>query len=382
MKKKIFTVLGAMSGTSMDGVDLSLIKSDGDREFTCISNNYVEFDPDLQKELISIRKKLNNHIDLDKYSDELMEIEREYTLFNIKIIDQFLKKNKNHVDLIGFHGQTIFHDPDRKITKQLGDGKLISQITKKIVINDFRQNDLINGGQGAPLSPIFHRLISIELNKKYNFDFPINIINIGGITNITQIKNNSNSIESCLSALDIGPGNCLIDEWIRNNSKKKIDEQGLIAKNGMVNTLILNQAIDNFNITSFKKSLDIKDFDIFFVKGLSLEDGCATITKFTANLIANGIEYFNKINNLEPKHNLVCGGGRKNKFLIDSINKLFSYNGKKLIDIDEFNFDGDFIESQAFGYLAIRSYLELPISFPGTTHCKSPTIGGVLNKNF
>ena len=150
----------------------------------------------------------------------------------------------------------------------------------------------------------------------------------------------------------------------------------------MVNTLILNQAIDNFNNSSFKKSLDIKDFDIFFVKGLSLEDGCATITKFTANLIANGIEYFNKTNNLEPKYNLVCGGGRKNKFLIDSINELFSYNEKKLINIDEFNFDGDFIESQAFGYLAIRSYLELPISFPGTTHCKSPTIGGVLNKNF
>ena len=151
---------------------------------------------------------------------------------------------------------------------------------------------------------------------------------------------------------------------------------------GKVNDLILNQAIDNFDITSYGKSLDIKDFDLSFFKGLSLEDGCATITKFSAHLIAKGIETVSKINNLIPKINLICGGGRKNSFLIKSISDYLIDKNIKLENIDNYGFDGDFIESQAFGYLSIRTYLNLPISFPNTTRCKKETIGGEINKNF
>ena len=136
---------------------------------------------------------------------------------------------------------------------------------------------------------------------------------------MTQIIDNGiNDIN--IYAYDIGPGNCLIDEWVRKNSSQKIDKDGKLANSGKVNELILSQAIDNFNINSYDDSLDVKDFDLSFIKGLSLEDGCATITKFSAYLIAKGIEVLNKINNINPKINLICGGGRKNIFLIKSIN--------------------------------------------------------------
>ena len=157
---------------------------------------------------------------------------------------------------------------------------------------------------------------------------------------------------------------------------------GNLAQSGKVNELILNQAIENFIIHSYDESLDIKDFDLSFVKGLSLEDGCATITKFSAYLIAKGIESLNKVNKIDPEINLISGGGRKNFYLIKSISDYFINKKLKLKDIDNFEFNGDFIESQAFGYLSIRTFLNLPISFPSTTRCKTETVGGVINKNY
>ena len=381
MKKKIFTALGLMSGTSMDGVDLSIVKSDGNTEFKEILDKYFEFDQNLQKKLLNLRKFIVTSKDLLKLSYEINEIEREFTLFNAKIINDVLDQYEDEVDIIGFHGQTIFHDSTNKISKQLGDGNLLSQILKKKVVNNFRQNDLINGGEGAPLTPIFHKLLAKKFKKKYQINFPLNIINIGGITNITQVLKDDNIDENNFFALDIAPGNCLIDEWVRKNSKKKFDENGEIASSGKIDELILNQALDNFNIKTYGKSLDVKDFDVSFVKGLSLEDGCATISKFTAYLIYKGIEYINNQNNTIPRYNILCGGGRKNKFLIKSINNYLSKN-QKLIEIENYNLNGDFIESQAFGYLSIRTFLELPISFPNTTNCLRPTVGGEVISNF
>ena len=381
MKKKIFTALGVMTGTSMDGVDISLIKSDGDADYAHILDNYFKFDYELQKRLTNLRNKLFVFEDLEKNFKELNDVERDFTLFIGKMVNKIVIKYNNNIDLIGFHGQTIFHNSDKKISKQLGDGKLLSQITKKIVVNNFREKDLTNNGQGAPLTPIFHNLISKILLKKYNLEYPLNIINIGGITNITQILDQDDSQGKNLYAFDIGPGNCLIDEWVRKNSKKKFDNNGEISRSGNINDLILNQALDNFRIKTFEKSLDVKDFDISFVRGLSLEDGCATLTRFSAILIARGIEYVNNIKNSNPKKNLVCGGGRKNLSLINGINENLKQKNK-IEDIDKYEFEGDFIEAQAFGYLSIRSFLKLPISFPNTTRCKNPTTGGVINKNF
>ena len=382
MKNKLYTAIGLMSGTSMDGVDASLIRSNGIDEFTNILDKYYEYDDSLHQELIDLRNLILVDEDLRKYSNRLSKLEREITIFHSKVVNEISLKYNDEIDFIGFHGQTIFHNPEKKITKQLGEGNLLSQIVNKRVIYDFRQEDLKNNGQGAPLTPIFHHLLSQNINKKYKIEFPVCFINIGGISNITKISKKNEILEENLEAFDLGPGNCLIDEWIRKNSNKNFDLGGSIAKSGKINQLILNQIIDNFKIESYEKSLDIKDFDISFARGLSLEDGCATITNFTAYLIAKGIEHSN-LNGTKPIKYLVCGGGRKNSFLIQNIKDYLSNNKNISLDtIDKYSYDGDYVESQAFGYLAIRSFLNLPISFPKTTGCKTPTVGGKLVKNF
>ena len=379
MKKKLFTSMGLMSGTSMDGVDISIIKSDGIDKIELIFDKYFEYDTDLYKQLLSLREKVKNSEDLKKYSKELSHLERVITIFHAEKISKIELKNELEIDLIGFHGQTIFHNSELKITKQLGDGNLLSQLLKKRVIYDFRQADIDNNGQGAPLTPIYHRLLVNNFLKKYNYNHPICILNIGGISNATIINNISDNLEDDLIAYDIGPGNCLIDEWIRNNSNLKFDKDGKIAKSGKINQLILNQVIDNFKIDNYTKSLDVKEFDISFARGLSLEDGCATITEFTAYLIAAGIKFLNKENS---KQYLFCGGGRKNNFLIESIIRNSNLNKNNFDRIDNFQLNGDYIESQAFAYLAIRSKLNLPISFPNTTRCNAPVIGGKLADNY
>ena len=381
MKKKIFTSIGLMSGTSMDGVDLSVIKSDGNDQFSSIYDTYKEFDDGLYKQLISLRDKISNFKDLKTHSKEINDVEKKFTLFNSHLINEVIGDINEDIDLIGFHGQTVFHDPKIQISKQLGDGRLLSSLFKKIVINNFRQNDLNHGGQGAPLTPIFHSLISKIIQKNFKLKLPINIINIGGITNITQMREDfNNSIN--FFAYDVGPGNCLIDDWVRNNKDLKFDKDGKYANIGKVDDLILNQAIDNFEFKSYETSLDVKDFDTSFVKGLSFEDGCATLTKFTAYLIVDGLKKTNKKNNINPHQYIFCGGGRKNKFLMQSIENYLGNKNIIIKDIDDYNFDGNFIESQAFAYLAIRSYLKLPISFPNTTRCKKVISGGVIQKNF
>jgi len=377
MKKKFFTAIGLMSGTSMDGVDLSVIKSDGYDEYSSILDEYHEYDDDLFNNITSLRDKIHKKSDLDKYNQNITDLEREITLFHSDIINKVLKKNNLQVDLIGFHGQTIYHNVEESISKQIGNGLLLSQLIKKEVVYNFRNNDLKNGGQGAPLAPIFHKM----LVKKFSLEKAL-FINIGGIINSSTILNKGQ-----LFASDHGPGMCLIDEWIRKKTKKRFDKNGEISKSGKVDKVILNQAIDNLyskfeidkkneNTANSIKSFDVKDFSLSFVKGLSLENGAATLIELTAFIIKELIESKLKLNISENIY--LCGGGRKNKFLVDSIKK--DYDNIKLID--EIGVNGDYVESQAFGYLAIRSILELPISFPETTGCKNPSRGGDLVKNF
>ena len=380
MKKKLYTAIGLMSGTSMDGVDLSIISSDGFDEFSNIFDEYYEYDKNLQDQLVRLRDLVSTRKDLLENIEKLRDLERNLTLFHADAVTQSLKKFRDPIDFVGFHGQTIFHNPKEKITNQLGDGKLLSQIIRKRVVYDFRQADMQNNGQGAPLTPIFHYILSKKIYQNSNIEFPIGFLNIGGIANATKVINISKNIQENLLAFDIGPGNCLIDEWVRKNSNKKFDQNGDLAKAGKVDQLILNQAIDNFKIKSYSNSIDIKNFDVSFARGLSLENGCATITNFTAYLIAQGLKYISQKNDITF---LVCGGGRKNSYLIDCVkNYLVDKNKINLEIIDNYNLKGDYIESQAFGFLAIRSFLNLPISFNSTTRCKNFTVGGKLVKNF
>jgi len=381
---KIYTALGLMSGTSMDGVDASVIQTDGKSKYKSILDKYFEYPKDIYKKLTNIRDKIKSSKDLKKHQKQIKLVEKEITIFHAKAVNETLKLSNLNVDFVGFHGQTIYHDTNYfdyyydtfsskdKISKQLGDGKLLSKLTKKKVVYDFRQNDLKNSGQGAPLTPIFHEL----LVKKFKIKSDIAFVNLGGIANKTDICDGKIS-----NANDIGPAMCLIDKWIRSHSNKKYDDNGKLACSGKINKIILNKTLKkNFNSLQreiagrpMKTSFDIKDFDLSFVKKLSLKDGLATLTEITLKMILPTL----KVLHNEKEKIVLCGGGRKNKFLVEKIKKKVPIK-----IIDDYGIDGDFVESQAFAYLAIRSYLKLPISFPNTTGCKKPCTGGVIVKNF
>ena len=374
--EKFYTSLGLMSGTSMDGIDASIIRSDGENEYESTFDEFFEYDQALYKDLVNLRNKINSANDIIVNSELVSEIERKITLYHAEICNKIINKSDYEVDLIGFHGQTIFHDASQKISKQLGDGSLLSSLLKKDVIYNFRANDIVNGGQGAPLAPIFHNLI-INKNK---IELPVFILNIGGIANITIITSNKNDD---LISYDIGPGNCLLDEWVRKHTSYRYDLNGKAASIGKIDEIILNQATENFeNINKNKNlSFDIKDFDLSFVRGLSYEDGLSTLTKFTSEIICDSIIKNTKKDKTKKINLLVCGGGRKNLTLIENIrNKL--PNNINLDLIDDYNINGDFIESQAFAYLAIRSLLKKEISFVKTTNVKKSCTGGILVKNY
>jgi anhydro-N-acetylmuramic acid kinase len=366
-----YTSLGLMSGTSGDGVDASIIKSDGDTKYKSIKDKYFRYDKEIHENIHYIKDKIHNIGDLKKSSKELRDLERKITLFHSKVINEMSENEK--FDIVGFHGQTIYHNSREKISNQLGDGKLLSQLTKKNIVYNFRQNDIKNGGEGAPLTPIFHQLLATQCD----LNLPTCILNIGGISNITIVKEPTGTFG--FTSRDIGPGNCLIDSWVRKNSKKHFDKDGLLAGNGIRNDIIFEQAQELFTnrLNQNTLSFDVNDFDVSFVRGLSLEDGATTLTDFTARVIGTSLSSL--LSNVSNKiwKVLVCGGGRKNQYLIEKIKK----NSLKNIiikPIDNYGIDGDFIESQAFAFLAIRSNLKLPISFPDTTGCNEPSIGGMI----
>tara|TARA_B100000029_G_scaffold248641_1_gene245414 strand:+ start:8064 stop:9185 length:1122 start_codon:yes stop_codon:yes gene_type:complete len=367
---KEYTALGLMSGTSGDGVDASIIISDGINTNKVIHDKYFEYDSEIYKNIHNLKDRINSKNNLKDFSKDLNILEKKITLFHAKVVKE-LSGNKA-IDLVGFHGQTIYHNSKEKISKQLGDGKLLSQLTNKNIVYNFRQNDIKNGGEGAPLTPIFHQLIL----KQKKIDVPSCILNIGGISNITIVENYK---AYNFTSRDIGPGNCLIDSWVRQNSEKKFDKDGAIASRGTINEIILEQAQELYSNRPNQNtlSLDVNDFDVSFARGLSLEDGVATLTDFTGRII--GAALFSLLNNVKKNiwKVLISGGGRKNKSLISRIKKSTPKN-IILQPIDDYSLNGDFIESQAFAYLAIRSYIGEPISFPQTTGCSKPSYGGQI----
>ena len=225
---KSYYSLGLMSGTSMDGVDASIIQSDGENKYKVILNKYFEYPKDIYKDLTTLRDKIKTSKDLKRFENQIKSIEKEITLFHAKAVNEIIKKSKVNVDFVGLHGQTIFHNAKEKISRQLGDGKLLSKLANKTVVYDFRQNDLKKGGQGAPLTPVFHKVLA----KKFKL-IPAYFLNIGGITNYTLADTNVDQKEDkdiLISANDIGPGMCLVDHWVRTNSKKKYDKDGKIGQ--------------------------------------------------------------------------------------------------------------------------------------------------------
>ena len=361
-----FIALGLMSGTSLDGIDASIIKSDGENNLDIIDNKYFKYPEEFKKKLSLFIENTNNKIDIDENIRTYKSLERDLTLYHSKISKKIISENKLNIQLIGFHGQTIIHKPKDVYSIQMGDANLLSQELKEKVIYNFRANDIKNKGEGAPLTPIYHKL----LINKFKINNPTLILNIGGISNYTYCFNDT------LAAKDIGPGNVLMDEYLKKTKGIDYDKNGDIALSGNINKDIINQFYEHefYNVLQ-KHSFDRNEFDFSFVKGLEFEDAVATLTYFTALIISQNIKK-NFDNEIEI---ILCGGGRKNLALVNHIKKLLKY---KIKLIDEFSVDGDFIESQAFAYLSIRSYLNKIISYPSTTNVLNPVTGGEIKINF
>jgi anhydro-N-acetylmuramic acid kinase len=365
---KILTAIGLMSGTSLDGIDASIIQSDGDQELKLIENNYISYDSKTISDIVSLKDKIISFQHINKNIHIIEILEKKITLLHVEAVKKIIEKSNigiEDIDVIGFHGQTIYHNFKEKISLQLGDGHLLSKEINKKVIYNFRKNDIKNGGQGAPLTPIFHKL----LQKKMKLELPVVFVNIGGIANLTYISNKGNIL-----SFDSGPGNCLIDKYvkIKSNNNISLDLNGEIAQKGNCNKVILESFLnDPFYLIEPPKTLDVNDFSLSKIRGLSFEDSVTTLTELTCQSIINSFSNFKE----KPKKIILVGGGRKNKYIYDRIKHLTKIN---TVNIDELNQQGDFIESQAFGYLSIRSFLNKPITYPSTTGVKFPCTGGDL----
>ena len=359
MKKDSFFAIGVMSGTSFDGIDISLISSDGKKYFKPIKSSFFKFSSKIRQKLF----RISNNFSENQYKIGLLSsIESEVTQEYVKAIKTFISKNKfKKIDLIGIHGQTIFHKPKNKISLQLCNSDTLYDELGIKIISDFRQNDLKFGGEGAPLVPIFHKLLVRHLNIKGNVIF----INLGGISNLTYVP-----LRGRVKAYDTGPGMTLLDQYVYLKKKESFDRNGNFSLKGKTNQKVLESVLgDKYFIKRSPKSLDKLYFSIKPFEKLHFHDACATISSFTAESVLREISKF-KIDKV-----IISGGGIKNVHIFNSLKKILK---SKLCIIDEFKLNKDFIESQAFAYLAIRSLKKLPISFPGTTGVSYPVSGGKI----
>lgn len=415
--------IGLMSGTSMDGIDASLLRTDGnilieergfeslryDQEFRILlkaaeysvrshSGDLIEAKNFYQKNIenylvnelkmlpISISEKMK---ELSRYfhgnENELVtfdQVVERSTRLHAQVVNQLLKKNNfkpEQIDVIGYHGQTLFHRPSVKITIQVGDGNLLAELTKITVVNDFRSRDVKSGGQGAPFAPLYHQALAVRDNT-----FPVAVVNCGGIANITVITGKTTHD---VIGFDTGPGNGLVDRYIkqRTQGKEFMDVNGKYGSKGRVDEKVLHLLHEKSIIVDgnnyFKvtppKSLDIGNLKLIpELDDLSLEDACATLEAFTADTIINSVEYFK---DKSPKYWVLAGGGWNNPVIFRELKERLE---KKLgpdirvMNADEAGWNSQTMEAQIFAYLAVRSLQGVPISVPGTTRVPEPLSGG------
>ena len=360
MIKSKFLAVGVMSGTSMDGIDISLILSDGKKSYKHIKSKFYTYKQSTKTTL----SKFVDSFTVSKHSLALLRgAEELVTSEYIAALKKFLKdENLSKIDLIALHGQTIFHDPINKSSIQLCDEVKIKGSLKLPIVNDFRQKDLSLGGQGAPLTPIFHKLLMLESKMT----LPVCFVNIGGISNITVLDD-----QGYIYAYDTGPGMCLLDQYISRKKKIYFDKGGKHSQKGIINLTILNNLMsDNYFRKKKNKSLDRNYFSLNPFMKLNFNDACATISAFTA------ISIIKEANRFNARYLIVSGGGSKNKYVINLMKETFK---GKLFTANHLNLNPDFIESQAFAYLGIRRIRDLPISFPSTTGVKYSVTGGKVN---
>ena len=349
--------IGLMSGTSMDGIDVALLDSDGERVTAFGPAATYPYDRAMQTRITAILGRE------DRTAAEIVAVEHLLTDAHAAAVGEFRARHPDAcagVELIGFHGQTIFHAPDRRLTVQLGDGQRLADRLGLPVAYDFRSRDVAEGGQGAPFAPVYHAALADRAGKA-----PLAILNLGGVGNVTLVQS-----DGALIAFDTGPANAMVDDWVRAQTDLPYDADGRIAAAGRVDASALAAMLANpYFVQPVPKSLDRNAFSSAPVQGLSLEDGAATLTAFTAESVARAVPLLPQT----PLRWLVCGGGRRNPVLMAMLGERL---GRPVEPVEAIGVDGDAVEAHAFAYLAIRSLRGLPLSFPGTTGVPRPMPGG------
>ncbi len=389
----------------MDGIDVALIKTDGQNMVEFGPTAAFEFDADMRQNLTQAMQTATQIKHRDERPDNLSQIEAEITSAHARAVESSLQQNNltdSDIDIIGFHGQTVLHRPQDQLTVQLGDGKALAKALHIDVVYDLRAADVAAGGQGAPLVPVFHQALASQIETR-----PLAFVNIGGISNITYINKHDE-----ITAFDCGPGNAMLDDWVLKHTGQAFDKDGEFARTGQLNEQVLHDYMVNpyFN-QPVPKSLDRFDFILEGVEHLSPADGARTLVEITAKSIANAAQWFAQ----PPQDWIICGGGRCNKFLMSRIaaNVQGIVTPAEAHSLEHVEFErvqaftcrdeagvalanpfvagsefistrqalnGDAMEAQAFAYLAVRSLKKLPLTFPMTTGVEKALTGGVLCK--
>lgn len=371
-------VLGQMSGTSFDGIDLCAVRTDGveiDEIGTGTCESYDEsLCERLRKAAAQARGMATANLrQRQAWPDSLRTLEAAITDANIAAIRNRLTGTDPRPGLIGFHGQTILHRPDEKLTIQLGDGERIARELGIPVVWDFRQADLDAGGQGAPLAPFYHHALARRLEFRESCAF----LNLGGVGNITFVEPDRTAPEEegALLAFDTGPGCGLVDEWMRRRAGVPMDRDGACAAKGAVCEDLLARLLANpYFRRPPPKSLDKGAFSLSGLDGLSTADGAATLAAFTADSAALALGH---CRGCPPRSLLVTGGGRRNQAIRRRLVRAFY--GCPVTAVEDHGLDGDMLEAQAFAFLALRHRKGLPGSGPATTGSRAPVIAGRLS---
>ena len=361
-KRRRVRVIGLMSGTSMDGVDAAMIETDGHKIFDFGPVEVIPYAPNFRKRLRSIVGRPPDT------SMETINIIRDLTLHHAEAVRTVMRRleiKASEVDLIGFHGQTVFHAPKEGVTSQIGDAELLAKETGIDVVADFRSADVAAGGEGAPLASIYHVALCKPLAR------PVVVLNLGGIGNVSWIN-----AEDQFLSFDTGPANALIDDWVNSRTDQPWDNAGQLARSGNVQKQILDSWLANpYFDRQIPKSLDRDEFSNLLesLEGVSTEDGAATLTAFTTEAVVLACTHFP----LPPLRWLVTGGGRRNVAIMEALTAKL---GVPVEPVEVEGWDGDALEAQAFGFLAARVAFDMPITYPQTTGVERPMLGGQIFK--
>lgn len=356
-----------MSGTSLDGIDVALLATDGEAVVKRGPSRTYPYQPDQQAMLKDALDEAKSLTDRTARPGILAEAERELTEWHALAVESFCEQEgitPSEIDLIGFHGQTVIHRPENALTVQLGDGKMLARRTGRPVIYDMRAADVAAGGQGAPLVPVYHRALAAAIEAR-----PVAFVNIGGVANMTWI-----GADGGLIAFDTGPGNALLNDWCERHLDEALDRDGALAGRGVLDAeAFMKLALNGYFEQPVPKSLDRNTFNMAALEGLSPEDGAATLVHFTATSIARGVGHVPQ----RPALYVICGGGRHNPVMMKEIRGLLEPLGEKVVRAEDIGLNGDSMEAEAWAYLAVRCLNGLPITFPGTTGVPEPMTGGV-----